>query len=58
MAATRRSSGASIVNDPTYRRAFMERALTGKLPPALEVMLFHYLFGQPVAPGDQETPPH
>lgn len=36
-----------ILEDPAYQRKLKERALAGALPPALEVLLYHYLWGKP-----------
>jgi len=36
-----------IIEDPEYRRNLKRRALAGILPPAMETMLWHYLYGKP-----------
>lgn len=38
---------AEIVDDPAYRKKLMSRARAGKLPPAVECMLWHYAKGKP-----------
>lgn len=38
---------AKIVDNEVYRERLRERALSGKLPPAIEVMLWHYAKGKP-----------
>lgn len=37
-----------ILEHPKYQANLKSRANTGTLPPAVETMLFHYLFGKPV----------
>jgi len=37
----------SIIRDPVYRKNLIARAKAGVLPPAVEVMLFHYFAGAP-----------
>lgn len=38
---------SEIVNDPEYRKSFRARAIAGELPPAMEVLAHHYVFGKP-----------
>ena len=38
---------AELVDDPEYREKLKERLLAGKLPPAIEAMLWHYAHGRP-----------
>jgi hypothetical protein len=37
-----------IVDDPVYRANFRKRAISGKLAPALESLMFFYVIGKPV----------
>jgi hypothetical protein len=41
-----RKACAEIVDDPLYRQQLLHRARRGKLPPAVEVMLWHYAKGK------------
>lgn len=43
-----RRMAAMIVDSKGYRRSLMQRAHAGTLPPAVEVMLWHYRYGRPV----------
>lgn len=36
-----------LVDDPTYRKRLQARLVAGKLPPAVECMLWHYAKGKP-----------
>jgi hypothetical protein len=36
-----------LVDDPEYQAGLRERLLEGKLPPAMETMVWHYAFGKP-----------
>ena len=51
---------ASILEDPTYLENLRDRVLTGQVSPAMEVLLFHYLYGKPKDyvehSGDAERP--
>lgn len=38
---------SEIVDDPVYRKNFIRRARTGKLPPAVETMIRHHTKGKP-----------
>lgn len=38
---------AAILNNPAYVRKLTDRALAGKLPPAVETMLWYYKSGKP-----------
>jgi hypothetical protein len=38
---------ASIVDDVQYQETVRKRAMKGKLPPAVECMLWHYAKGRP-----------
>lgn len=42
-----RESCRAIVEDPEYRARLKQRALTGRLNPAVEVMLWHFAYGKP-----------
>lgn len=42
-----REFALSIVEDESYRLGLQERALSGKLHPSIEVMLWHYAHGKP-----------
>ena len=44
---------AGIVCDPAYQRRIKQRALTGKLAPVVECMLWHYAHGKPAQPIEQ-----
>ena len=49
----KRSSGAEtlardILEDPTYLAKLKARAFAGELAPAVETMLFYFLYGKPV----------
>ena len=48
---------SAIVDDPAYQRRLRKRALDGDLPPALEVMLWHYAKGVPKQTVAVETKP-
>lgn len=37
-----------ILENPKYVANLKKRALAGELPPAVETMLFYYLYGKPV----------
>ena len=37
----------SIVDDPQYQARFRHRALQGKVPPAIESLMWHYAKGKP-----------
>jgi hypothetical protein len=49
-----------IIMNPVYQKNLRERALAGTLPPMVEVLLYHYLFGRPVdkleLSGDADKP--
>ena len=51
---------AEILENPAYIKSLQDRACAGTLPPAIEVMLWHYRYGKPVSkvevgvPGDFE----
>jgi hypothetical protein len=36
-----------IIEDPVYLTNLKDRALAGTLPPMIEALMFHYLFGKP-----------
>lgn len=36
-----------LVDDPAYRKSLAQRLRDGKLPPAVETMLWHYRYGKP-----------
>lgn len=38
---------AEILDDPEYLRQLKRRALGGVLAPAVEIMLWHYMYGKP-----------
>jgi hypothetical protein len=38
---------ASILDDPAYQQRIRERALKGKLAPAIDSLLWHYRWGKP-----------
>ena len=38
----------ALVDDEDYRAAFKSRFHKGELPPAIEAMVWHYAYGQPV----------
>ena len=42
-----RSACAELVDDPVYRDRLKARLLAGRLPPALECLLWHYAKGKP-----------
>lgn len=42
-----RKLAADILEDPTYQKNLMRRAQAGVLAPAIEMMLWYYLFGKP-----------
>ena len=42
-----RSACAEVVDDPVYRERLKARLLAGKLPPALECLVWHYAKGKP-----------
>jgi hypothetical protein len=42
-----REIAARLVDDPEYQRRLRQRLLDGELPPAIEVMLWHYAKGKP-----------
>lgn len=57
----KRSSGAealalNILEDPRYRKNLKDRALAGELAPAVETMLFYFLYGKPVDKTALTTP--
>ena len=37
----------SIINDPDYQETFRLRAIAGKLAPAVEAQMYHYVAGKP-----------
>ena len=37
-----------LLESDEYQRYFQERLRTGKLPPAVEAMTWHYAYGKPV----------
>lgn len=39
---------SKIVDSPEYFKSLMDRAFAGTLPPAIEMLLWHYRFGRPV----------
>ena len=51
---------ALILEDPAYLADLRKRALTRELSPAMECLLFHYLYGKPKEyvehSGDAERP--
>jgi hypothetical protein len=38
----------SILEHPQYQDNLLRRALAGELPPAMEILLYHYAYGKPV----------
>ena len=38
---------SSIIDDPAYQQSIRERALKGKLAPAIEAMIWYYAKGKP-----------
>ncbi len=42
-----RETAGRLVDDPEYLRRLRQRLLDGELPPAIEVMLWHYAKGKP-----------
>jgi hypothetical protein len=42
-----RAAAAQIIDDPIYRQTLLDRAQTGQLPPAIEVLMWHYAKGKP-----------
>jgi hypothetical protein len=47
---------ASVVDDPAYQARLRRRAVTGKLSPAVECLLWHYAKGKPVERQEVGTP--
>ena len=45
--AEARAACAELVDDPVYRERLKARLLAGRLPPALECLLWHYAKGKP-----------
>ena len=45
--AEARVACGELVDDPLYRERLKARLLAGKLPPALECLLWHYAKGKP-----------
>jgi hypothetical protein len=39
---------ASVIDDPAYQARLRSRAVTGKLSPAVECMLWYYAKGKPI----------
>ena len=37
----------ALIEDPAYQETFAKRFLTGRLPPVLEAMAWHYAYGKP-----------
>ena len=42
-----REAAGQIVDNPAYRMNLMDRAINGRLPPQVEVLLWHYAKGVP-----------
>ncbi len=42
-----KEAASRIIDDPAYIKKLHERALAGRLPPAVETMLWHYSKGKP-----------
>lgn len=45
----------ALVDDAAYRERFRQRLLTGKLAPALEVMVWAYAYGRPTEQHEVEA---
>jgi hypothetical protein len=45
--AEARALARKMLTTPTYQKSLEDRLLAGKLPPAVETMLWHYAFGKP-----------
>jgi hypothetical protein len=51
-----RKAASALVEDGEYRAELLERLRAGTLPPAVEVMLWHYAYGRPVERVEVSNP--
>jgi adenine C2-methylase RlmN of 23S rRNA A2503 and tRNA A37 len=46
-----------LINDEIYQKKLRARMQSGKIPPAVEALMWHYAYGKPTETVEVQTPP-